>query len=167
MDVQVLVSHIAASEDAIQVFLQLTDGVVELEQLYDRLDDAFSAGESVALLSYCRGDPVAVQVATIWQRAKVLRDTVAGDTTVVVHCVDIGSEHDVDFDKVRCMRADLMSEPPFAFDCELIGAKADAGIVSVWCSTHSHLKIIGKSPITCNNNTSTALKLNMRILYIL
>jgi len=129
--VQVLVSHVSDGEDgSIHVHLQPSDRLVQLEQLLDRLDDAYSvADESAdAMATYRHGDAVAVCVATIWKRATVLCDSVSDDATVRVQCVDYGAVHDVDFGKVRRLHAELLTEPLFAFDCLLFGVNADSGI---------------------------------------
>lgn len=64
-------------EGCVLVYLQASDRLVQLEQLLDCLDDVCSADDAseddVTLDSYRAGDAVAVCVATIWQRARVLR----------------------------------------------------------------------------------------------
>ena len=129
---QVLVSHVDTDDSYVRVCLQPSDRLVQLEQLLDRLDDVYSADDTI-MTSYRRGDAVAVCVATIWQRATVVCDAVSAVSTVKVQCVDYGSVHDVDVSKVRRLNADLMSEPMFAFDCELFGVTADDGTIR-FCS---------------------------------
>ena len=132
---QVLVSHVVDTDAGVLVHLQQSDQLVQLEQMLDRLDDVYSASEAFAdtTATYRRGDAVAACIATIWQRATVLRDIVAAaDTcTVAVQCVDFGSVHDVDVDKVRPLVAELMTEPAFAFECQLFGVDADTGVCSL------------------------------------
>jgi len=135
--VQVLVSHVTDTEDGIiHVYLQQSDRVVQLEQLFDRLDDIYSTsdndnndGDTSPAATYRHGDAVAVCVCTIWQRATVLCDTVDEDKTVKVRCVDYGSVHDVDVGKVRRLHAELMSEPMFVLDSQLFGVTADTGML--------------------------------------
>jgi len=131
--VQVVVSHVVGRADGVLVVhLQQSDELVQLEQMLDRLDDVYSASDDEAAdnaVTYRHGDAVAVCVATIWQRATVLSDTVSADTTMKVQCVDYGSIHEVDVSKVRPLRAELMSEPAFAFDCQLFGIVADTGLM--------------------------------------
>jgi len=124
---------VTESEGGIQVHLQDSDRVVDLEQLLDRLDDVYSSCDTDTsdTVTYCRGDAVAVCVATIWQRATVLSDGVSESRTVGVQCIDTGSIHDVDVGKVRQLRADLMSEPTLAFECELFGVIPDTGMMSL------------------------------------
>jgi len=140
---QVLVSHVVENEDNsgyMHVYLQHSDRLVQLEQLLDRLDDVYSACDDEALVKtlvkYRRGDAVAVCVATIWQRAIVLCDSVGSAQTVKVQCIDYGSVHDVDIGKVRRLHADLISEPMFAFDCQLFGVTADVGMNIGFVSNH-------------------------------
>jgi len=130
--VQVIVSHVTDNADGVHVHLQHSDQLVQLEQMLDRLDDIYSASDEDTAdntATYRHGDAVAVCVATIWQRATVLHDTITADTAVKVQCVDYGSIHEVDVSKVRPLHADLMSEPAFAFDCQLFGISADTGNV--------------------------------------
>jgi len=130
--IQVLVSDVAGNEDMIYVYLQHSNRQVELEQLLDRLDDVYSSTDDTAdnAATYRRGDAVAVYVATVWQRATVLRDTVGDDEAIGVRCVDCGSVHEVDGSKVRWLHADLLTEPMFGFECELFGVTADAGMMT-------------------------------------
>lgn len=149
---QVLVSHVVGSEDAssgtdLNVYLQLSDRLVQLEQLLDRLDDIYSVSDDDAndtVMSYCCGDAVAVCVATIWQRATVLCDSVSGDETVRIQCIDYGSVHDVHVSKVRRLHPDLVCEPMFAFGCQLFGVTQDAGTMNVY-SVVIDLAISGSS----------------------
>jgi len=131
--VQVLVSHVAGSEAGVHVYLQQSERLVQLEQLLDRLDDVYSSADDDAdsTATYHHGDAVAVRVATIWQRATVLCDSVSDDKTVRVLCVDYGSVHNVDVDKVRRLRTDMMSEALFAIRCQLFGVTADTGMKAV------------------------------------
>jgi len=133
---QVLVSHVTDSEDGFHVYLQQSERLVQLEQLLDRLDDVYSAADDDAdtTATYRHGDAVAVRVATIWQRATVLRDSVSDDKTVKVLCVDYGSVHDVDVSKVRRLRGEMMSEPLFALRCQLFGVTADTGMMAINCT---------------------------------
>ena len=128
-------THVADNKDQeIHVYLQQSDRLVQLEQLLDRLDDVYSACDDDAVdkaTTYRRGDAVAVCVATIWQRATVLRDSVSGEKTVNVRCVDYGSVHEVDISRVRPLRAELLSEPVFAFNCQLFGVTTDSGMMQL------------------------------------
>jgi len=134
--VQVLVTHVVDGADGthVHVHLQQSDQLVQLEQMLDRLDNIYSAADDNAADStatYHCGSAVAVCVGTIWQRATVLRDTVSADSTIEVQCVDFGSVHEVDVSKVRPLSTELMSEPAFAFECQLFGVIADTGMMVV------------------------------------
>jgi len=80
----------------------------------------------VALTVIAAGSHLLLQLGDV----DVWHSVDTGFKTAKVQCVDSGSVHDiVDVSKIRRLCAELLSKPPFAFECQLFGVTSGMGII--------------------------------------
>ncbi|XP_066272832.1 uncharacterized protein [Branchiostoma lanceolatum] len=119
--VPVYISH---CETPAKFWVQVADQEPQLNKLMEAVETSAQSGTPLASTTQLDvGDPCCAQFSEDngWYRGRI--KDISEEGKLGVHFVDYGNQEVVPLEKVQELHADLLKQPPFAFECVLDGAK--------------------------------------------
>ncbi|CAH1253582.1 TDRD6 [Branchiostoma lanceolatum] len=119
--VPVYISH---CETPAKFWVQVADQEPQLNKLMEAVETSAQNGTPLASTTQLNvGDPCCAQFSEDngWYRGRI--KDISEEGKLGIHFVDYGNQEVVPLEKVQEPHADLLKQPPFAFECVLDGAK--------------------------------------------